>query len=280
MKQLNMYAVTCYVPSADRDTPDTITCRQLVPAESVGDALDGVALWPMPANRRIAAYPAVIDGNDGAGMIELARYTQRSELRWRLRNSHAVGGALMESQWAIEDCTSIATLAIAEYYSRSPNGYEHNAYCNARRAVSAERTRMGRKSEREYLPGWSVCNPFLAERQATANALPATLARAVEDAIMRAGLRDRQSDIINGIMASRTPAEICELCNISKDSYKQAKRGAFARIAKEMLNMPGFVQLAAECGFSGSELLAKETLEELVKRAKTANKNRNKNRKA
>ena len=194
---------------------DTVHNRIDVTAPRTADAMDKPYLLPLPDGVRLAAYPAVDSPADGEGMQRLAAYTQRAEWRWRVRNDYAAAVALDESPELVEDITSVAALAIVEHYAADPAATEHSAYVAARRAVSAERTRLARRAEREWDDQWCMGNPALIARLAHEDAaapLPAELVTAVSAAVDRAILTDVQAvalrDLMDGVTRDVTASRI------------------------------------------------------------------------
>ena len=262
------YCVTVYRRKLNQD--DTILATWTAHADSpatvrtdVDKALDG----KLDAHTLVAVYPAVADAQDGDGILALAAYVQRAERRWRVRNGNATMSAMRETVQEQEDAQGTAALAIVAHMAETPDWTVHSCYRAAFRAVTGARTKLYRIKECTYLPGWSMCNPDLSGAMRDRHTLPRRLAEMVETAVEVANLTKKQDPVIKSIMVGIGQAEYCQMYDIKKASYYDARKAAFARIASALVAMPDFGDYMRRAGWTLTDSELTDIAAALVERA-------------
>lgn len=209
----------------------------------------------------IRVYPLATI-TDGASILELARYTLASVERWERRNEHAVLEPYKRTIEDKEDFIQAAALAILEVLLENPDTPMFFVKRAAFQAITAEKKRRQRNSDREYMPGWSGCNITPRSARPTVPEMDALVRRAIADA----DFTDAQAAIFSRFFDGMSAADIADELNIKRATvYTHLKRAEY-KLLQAMNAIDPEHTIFDAAGYSDSDIDG--TLDSLAKRAK------------
>lgn len=217
----------------------------------------------------VRVYPLAIP-NDGGSIIELASHVLRSVERWERVNHYAALDPYKRSKEDKEDYIQVAALSIVESLAENPVAPMFDVARGAFAAITAEKKRRVRNSEREYLPGWTSCN--IAPRAPRATATTPELDRLIREAIKLANFTPSQAAVFERFFDGASVADIATDLGISRSAAYRALYRTFYKLAIAMDGLDPLRQITAVANGITRNGLDFETISEaiakLAKRAK------------
>lgn len=217
----------------------------------------------------VRVYPLATP-NDGGSILELASHVLRSVERWERVNHYAALEPYKRSGGDREDFIQTAALSIVESLAENPVAPMFDVARAAFAAISAEKKRRARNSEREYLPGWSSCN--VTPRAARATATTPELDRLIREAIKTADFTASQAAVFERFFDGTSVADIATDLGISRSAAYRALYRTFYKLAIAMDGLDPLRQITAVANGITRNGLDFETISEaiakLAKRAK------------
>lgn len=261
---MNQYQVNFI---ADEKGETIVTKIETLAAKSLSAAWQEVTAVYGGRTESIRVYPLAYAW-DGESIMELARYTLTSVERWERHNDRAALEPYKRTKEDKEDFVQIAALAIFEALVENPPAPMHDIKSIGFTAITTEKKRRVRNSEREYLPGWTTCN--IAPR--VPHSTTPELDRLIHAAIDSADFTDSQSAIFHRFFDGMTAADIAADLDISRTAVYRGLYRAEHKLLMAMDKLDGLriafslAQAEKRGGISYSDV--SETIKTLAKRAK------------
>lgn len=180
---------------------------------------------------------------DAESILELARGALRSVERWERVNHFAALEPYKRSKEDKEDFVQIAALSIVETLTGDPVAPMFDAARAAFTAISTEKKRRARNSERVYLPGWASCN--IAPRTPRATATTPDLDRLIREAVKAADFTASQAAVFARFFDGTSVADISAELGISRSAAYRALYRAFHKLLTTMDKIDPLRQIAA-----------------------------------
>lgn len=250
----------CVLNKATESKKATVKHTALVEADNIIKATEQAEGKYDRASFRVYPY---CTPQDGEGQLALARYTLRSVENWERRNNNAVLEPFRRTAEDREDYIMCACVAFAVIFADNPSADMHTLKTAAFSAIRAEQAKRDRNSEREYLPGWSVCNITPRTAKATFPALDRLVRRAVEEV----ELTDAQARILNmSYNDGQTAQDIADALNIGRTAVYRALYRAYYKILLRMVEIDSNLHTFTEAGYTAEDI--DEVMNIMHKRAK------------
>lgn len=228
MKKTTEYQV-CAI---DKDAK-TATALEIISADSLQAAVEiANSKYPKSTTR---VYPLVTLA-DADSVIAMAKFALASVENWERRNNYAVMNPIKRSQWDREDYISIATVAIIATLTDNPIATMYDVKSAAFSAIAAEQKSKERNSEREYLPGWNMCNVQPRKPRSTCPALDRLIILAIDSA----DLSETQREILEmSYSDGMSVADIIEATNKTKRTIYQTLYRAYYWVLSKAVDIDG-----------------------------------------
>lgn len=210
----------------------------------------------------VRVYP-LCTPEDGAGIMELARHTVASVENWERRNNNAVMNPMRRNIQEREDMAQTACLAICAKFEENPGANMHELKTAAFSAIRAEQSRKERNSEREYMPGWIVCNVTPREARATFPALDRLIKQAVEAADMTEG---QMNALTLSYTDGKSAQDIAEETGVKRATVYQSLYRAYYKVLAKAVEIDENLEVFRAAGYTAEDI--DETLDILRKRAR------------
>lgn len=230
-----------------------------IKAETIKEAYE--TAHTMNPETLVAVYPLVTLDNPDS-IMAMAETALASVENWERRNNYAVLNPINRNQWDREDYVSIATIAIIATLTDDPGATMHTVKTTAFTAIRAEQGRNERKSEREYNPGWTVCNVQPREPRSSCPELD----KLIREAIHSADLTGAQTELFalsydNGMSA----ADIADITGKSRAAVYRGLYRAYYKILAMAIDIDATGDTFRRAGYTTDDIT--ETLATLKKRA-------------
>lgn len=259
MKKLHNYQV-CHV--SGRGKYSRLLDSHIIQAQTLADAYTAAQKDAVPQVVTLVYPFATLD--DGDSIMELADYVRRQWWRWEIKNTSAELAGMNRATWDEDDEQQTAATAIVETMVENPGATMWDCYRAARAALAAERDKLFRKSEAEYMPGVMFCNPFREEKP---RATYPRLARLIAQATNEARLTNKQREILVMYQSGTTCAVALEFLAIAKRSYYQSLYAAFFKVLETAAWIDGVeTPTFAEAGITAQDVA--DALDAYAKRAR------------
>lgn len=250
----------CILNKATRDNPATVNQTALVRASSMTEASRIAERTHKRSTFRVYPY---CTAQDGEGQLALARHTLRSVEHWERRNNNAVLEPFRRTAEDREDFIMCACVAFAVIFAENPSADMHTLKTAAFSAIRAEQAKRDRNSEREYLPGWSVCNITPRTAKATFPALDRLTRKAVETADMT----ENQARVLNmAYQDGQSAQDIADALNIKRATVYQTLYRAYFKVLARMVELDRDLRAFTEAGYTAEDIDEMQTI--LRKRAR------------
>ena len=200
---------------------------------------------------------------DGDGQMALARHTLASVENWERRNNSAVLNPQRRNEWEREDMMMIACVAINAIFAENPGANMHTLKTAAFSAIRTEQGKKDRNSEREYFPGWTVCNVTPREPRASCPQLDKLIREAVKSADMTDG---QMSALLLFYEDGKSAQQIAEETGTKRATVYQSLYRAYYKVLSRALEIDPDMSAFTAAGYTAEDI--DETLTILRKRAR------------
>lgn len=265
-KETAMLYQICILNKATETTKATVRHTFITEANNITEATkqaeDKYARKAKIFNDQIRVYP-YCTAQDGEGQLALAQHTLRSVENWERRNDNAVLEPFKRTAEDREDYIMTACVAFAVIFAENPSADMHTLKTAAFSAIRAEQAKRDRNSEREYLPGWSVCNITPRTAKATFPALDRLTRKAVETADMT----ENQARVLNmAYQDGQSAQDIADALNIKRATVYQTLYRAYFKVLARMVELDRDLRAFTEAGYTAEDIDEMQTI--LRKRAR------------
>lgn len=257
-----MKKTTEYQVCAINKDAKTAVALEIISADSLQAAVEAAnAKYPRD-NTRI--YPLVTMDNPET-ITEMAQFTLASVENWERRNNYAVMNPIKRSQWDKEDYTSIATLAIITALTDNPCATMYDVKSAAFSAIRTYQAKQDRNSEKEYNPGWTVCNVQPRIPRSTYPSLDSLISRTI-DAVAPT-LSPAQVEVFTmSYQEEMSATDIAEKIGKARGSVYQNLYRAYFWVLKKAVELDKDGTIFEAAGYTQDDI--NETLESLRKRGR------------
>lgn len=250
----------CVLNKATENKQATVKHTALVEADNITQATAQAEQTNNRADFRVYPY---CTPTDGEGQLALAQHTLRSVENWERRNDNAVLEPFKRTQEDREDYIMCACVAFAAMFAENPSVTMHELKTSAFSAIRAEQAKRDRNSEREYMPGWSVCNITPRTAKATFPALDRLTRKAVETAEMT----ENQARVLNmAYQDGQGAQDIADALNIKRATVYQTLYRAYFKVLARMVELDSNLRAFTEAGYTAEDIDEMQTI--LRKRAR------------
>lgn len=239
----------------------TVTATAQVEADTIAQATEqATAQGYKLADIRV--YPFCTP-TDGAAQMELARHTLASVENWERRNNNAVLNPQRRNIWEREDMVMIACVAINAIFAENAAANMHTLKTAAFSAIRTEQGKKDRNSEREYMPGWIVCNVTPQEARATCPALDNLIKKAVKSAEMTEG---QMNALLLSYEQGKSAQDIADETGTKRATVYQTLYRAYYKVLSRAVEIDTDLKAFTAAGYTTSDI--DETLNILRHRAR------------
>ena len=257
--KLMLYQVCVLNKAIDKEKP-VVKSTKIIKAKDIVQATEQAEQSHDRATFRVYPY---CTAQDGEGQLALARHTLKSVENWERRNDNAALEPYKRTREDREDFIMCACVTFAAIFAENPSADMHTLKTAAFSAIRAEQARRSRNSEREYLPGWNMCNITPQTAKATFPALDTLTRKAVETA----DITGNQARVLNmAYQDGKSAQDIADALNIKRATVYQTLYRAYFKVLARMVELDSNLNIFTGAGYTGEDI--DEILAILRKRAR------------
>lgn len=238
----------CVLNKATDKEKHTVKSTKVVEAKDIAQA----TAWAEQNHARavVRVYP-YCTAQDGDGQLKLARHTLNSVEKWERCNDNAALEPYKRTQEDRDDFIMCACVAFATIFAENPHADMHTLKTAAFAAIRAEQVRRARNSEREYLPGWDMCNITPRTAKATFPALDALTRKAAQTADMT----ENQARVLDMVYQDGKSAQnIADELNVKRATVYQTLYRAYYKVLAQMVELDNNLNVFMEAGYTGEDI--------------------------